>query len=151
LFIIATFFIFLLPVGYLIYYTNDTKQMILNTSISSSNTNTNQLALTMLESLKTKEFTKLDFLHCRSDDALENRSINDRFLKEFKTKIMDYNFDNSQILSVKDSEILISGGKKLNSELLSENLLFNVKDQKFREGNPRSMNYKCFTVDTDWN
>jgi hypothetical protein len=150
LYFIFIVFLFLTPVVYLLYYTDNTKQTILNTSISSSNTNTNELALTILESLKTKEYTKIDFLHCKMNYALEDRLINDRFLKEFKTKILDYNFENSQIMSVTDSEITISGGMKPNSELVSERLLFNVKDQKFRPDNPRSINYKCFMVDTSW-
>jgi hypothetical protein len=126
-----------------------TKQLEKNNLIASQNTTSESLAKTIIDSLKTKEYSTFNFLHCLPEDEFEQSGDYNRYLDIFKQRASNYDFQNSIILSTQDNEIVITGPLRRDNTQAPD-IKFSVKNQLLASNSIRTLAHKCFMVDTKW-
>ena len=128
--------------AFLFIYWN-TQQINQQNLLLENNQTTEQLSNNIISTITKKDWKKLDVLNCSvgDGDSLEHSQI----LKEFKERLINYNFDSFKVVSLGDKEIRISGITKTNQSI---DIKFQVGINNTRPfiGEYKYKSMKCFNV-----
>lgn len=110
-----------------------------------SNQNTLQISETIINRMKSKDFSNLQKLHCTPDIKEQEQNDYDYYYEEFVNKIKNINFASLKTQSIVNEDLVLSFKNNSDQE---RKIQFKIKTEPKNLWKLKSREHKCFTVDT---